>query len=226
MRLHLPDLVAATVATAGMTLSAAVPVWSQTLPPSTPLARVDTTVIVGWLSVNKADLERYDNWYSSASAGGTVGWYWTDNLKTELEYAASGRVQRDVYTYTQVGSLQINRESIYHFGTRRLAIGQQYQFHRNVMFHPYVAGGVDLNWESIEQHDSAERIFDAAARQTLTGEPAETYPKRTEVHVRPFATLGFKAYMSPRSYFRTDLKFVIDSGVEEVLFRFGIGVDF
>jgi len=62
--------------------------------------------------------------------------------------------------------------------------------------------------------------------EARTGAPPERFPKRTEVHARPFAGLGFKAYMSPRSYFRTDLKFVIDGGVEEVMMRFGIGVDF
>jgi hypothetical protein len=209
-----------------MALAVAVPAWSQTRPLPSPLSRVDTAVIVGWLNVNKAELEEYDNWYSTGSAGGSVGWYWTDHLKTELEFVVSSEVERDVYTFRQQGPVSINRESSFQFGTRRLAIGQQYQFQRNVMFHPYIGAGLDVNWESIEREDGEERIFDNTARETRTGAPAEHFPKRTEVHTRPFAALGFKAYMSPRSYFRTDLKFVIDGGVEEVLLRFGVGVDF
>jgi hypothetical protein len=220
MRLHIPVLAL------GITFGAAVPAWSQTAPPRTPIARVDLTGIAGWLSADKAELQRYDDWYTSGSAGGSVGWYWTDHLKTELEYAGSAKIERDVYSYEQVGPLQITRESTYHFSTRRFAIGQHYQFYRNVAFHPYVAAGIDLNWESTDREDRQERIFDTVSRQTLPGALPERHPRRTDVHARPFGTVGFKAYMSPRAFFRSDLKFVVDSGVEEVLFRFGFGVDF
>jgi len=226
MRFPIPLFVVTTLSTAGITLAAATPAWSQTRPLPNPLARIDTTVVVGWLNANKAELDEYDNWYSTASAGGAVGWYWTDHLKTELEYFVSSEVDRDVYTFTQQGPLSINRESRFQFGTRRLAIGQHYQFMRNVTFHPYIAAGLDVNWESIAREDGEERIFDTNARLSRTGAPPERFPKRTERHTRPFAGFGFKAYMSPRSYFRTDLKFVIDGGVEEVMTRFGIGIDF
>ena len=226
MPLPIPLFVVTTVATAGITLAAATPALSQTQPLRSPIARLDTTAVVGWLNANKGELDEYDSWYSAATAGASVGWYWTNHLKTELEYVVSSEVERDVYTFTQVGPLSINRESVFHFGTRRLAVGQHYQFRRNVTFHPYITAGVDLNWESIEQEDDEERVFDTVARAQRPGAPAEHFPKRTEVHTRPFAGLGFKAYMSPRSYFRTDMKFVIDKGVEEVLFRFGVGVDF
>ena len=221
-----PPLVIRATAAAVMTLAAAAPAWSQTRPLPSPLARVDTTIVVGWLNVNKAELDEYDNWYSTPSAGGAVGWYWTDHLKTEVEYIASSEVDREVYTFRREGPVSINRESRFQFGTRRLAVGQHYQFMRNVTFHPYIAAGLDVNWESIEREDGEERIFDSNAPQPRTGAPPERFPKRTEVHARPFAGLGFKAYMAPRSYFRTDLKFVIDGGVEEVMMRFGIGVDF
>jgi hypothetical protein len=225
MRLHIPLLVV-TVATAGITLGTASPALSQTQPLRSPLTRLDTTVVVGWLNVNKSELSEYDNWYSTGAAGATVGWYWTDHLKTEAEYVVSSEVERDVYTFTQVGPLSINRESVFHFGTRRLAVGQHYQFLRNAMFHPYVAAGVDVNWESVEREDGEQRIFDTTGRESRIGAPAERFPKHTEIHYRPFAALGFKAYMSQRAYFRTDLKFVIDGGVEEVLTRFGVGFDF
>ena len=219
MRLCIPLL------TAGIAFGGAAPAWSQSRL-TNPIARVDLTGTAGWLSVDKSELQEYDNWFTSAAATGGVGWYWTDNLKTELEFTAGARIARDVYTYEQRGQLQVSRESQFHFGSRRLAVAQLYQFYRNATFHPYVGAGIDVNWESIEREDRPEQIFDPVLRQPVLGAPAERHPKRTDVHTRPFAVLGFKAYMTPRTFFRTDLKFVVDSGVEEVLTRFGFGVDF
>lgn len=187
---------------------------------------MDLTGTAGWLSINKDHLQEYDDWFTSGSASAAAGWYWTDHLKTEVEYTAGTRIERDVYRFETRGTLQINRESKYRFGSRRVSIGQHYQFFRNVLFHPYVTGGLDLNWESIEQEDGPEQVFDTVLRRSVPGAPAERHPKRTELHARPFASVGFKGYMTPRAFFRTDLKFVIDSGVEDVLTRFGFGVDF
>src|SRR5262245_25187759 len=104
MRPLIPPVVVATIAAAGaIFVLGARPAQSQTRPVSNPIARVDTTVIIGWLNVDKAELQEYDNWYSAASAGGSVGWYWTDHLKTELEYVVSSQVERDVYSFRQVG---------------------------------------------------------------------------------------------------------------------------
>jgi hypothetical protein len=210
----------------GLLLIGATPAWAQPAQPRSPVSRVDLTGMVGSLSVDKSELTEYNNWFSSWSGSGSVGWYWTDHLKTEVELAASSKIDRDVYTYEQVGNLQISRESEYQFSTRRVAVGQHYQFFRNAVFHPFVAAGIDLNWEQIAHEDGPARVFDITGRQSTIGEPAVTHPDRTELHTRPFATFGFKAYLTPRGFFRTDLKFVIDGGVEEVLFRFGFGVDF
>jgi Outer membrane protein beta-barrel domain len=220
MKLH------AVLIAGGLLLGGATPIWAQAAQPRSPVSRVDLTGTIGSLSVDKSELTEYNNWFSSWSGGGSVGWYWTDHLKTEVELAASNRIDRDAYTYEQVGNLQISRESEYQFSTRRVAVGQHYQFFRNAVFHPFVAAGIDFNWERIAQEDGPERVFDITGRQNSIGEPAVRRPERTELHTRPFATLGFKAYMTPRAFFRTDLKFVIDGGVEEALFRFGFGVDF
>ena len=44
--------------------------------------------------------------------------------------------------------------------------------------------------------------------------------------MRPFATVGLKAYFNSQTYFRTDMKLTFDSGVDEVIIRIGVGVDF
>jgi hypothetical protein len=43
---------------------------------------------------------------------------------------------------------------------------------------------------------------------------------------RPFAVAGFKAYMTPRMFWRTDIRMTFDGGPDEFLMRFAIGRDF
>jgi outer membrane protein W len=201
---------------------------SSTQTPLTgPIVRSDVSGTVGWFNADKGELSEYDDWYNRSIFGGvSFGWYWTDNLKTEIEAGASSRAERDIYVNRQEGSRFTNFESTYHFATRRIAIGQQYQFFRNAWFHPYVGAGVDLTWETIDHEDSPVTVYDTSARNTVEIRPARTFPRETPQHTRPFAGFGFKSYMTPRSFFRSDVKMVFHDGVDEVLLRMGFGVDF
>ena len=215
-----------TVFAAGWLLVAAPAAWAQPARPSSPISRGDVTGSLGWFNADKGEVFEYDTWYNrSAFAGITFGWYWTDHLKTEIDGGLSSEAERDVYLRRVVNNRQTASESTFRFSTRRVAIGQQYQFFRNAWFHPYVAAGIDLTWEAIEQSDGPEIIFDTNGR-TAEVRPPVVHPDRTEQHTRPFGAFGFKAYLTPRSFFRTDTKLVFQDGVDEVLFRFGFGVDF
>lgn len=210
---------------AALTLGASERAWSQPLHPPGPVAAADASGLFGYLG-SKKPFDRYNDWDHSAYGGGTFGWYWTDHLKTEVEAGVSTRSEKEAYFSTTVGTRYISKESTFHFSTRRLAIGQQYQFFRNAMFHPYLGGGLELTWEKTERQDSPETIYDPSGRQSAPGAPAIAYPDRTELVPRGYAATGFKAYMSSKTFFRSDLKLAFGSGLEEVLLRFGFGVDF
>jgi hypothetical protein len=203
--------------------------WAQSLTTSQPVSRVDVTGTVAWLNANKSGLseDHYNDWYNRAAfVGAGVGWYWTDHLKTEVDGGVSSRASvRSVDVFNDTRQQRITYEE-YRFGTRRLGVAQQYQFGRNAWFHPWVSAGVDLTWEQIDETEGPVYIMDNVTHQSRT-EPSETaLPRRSEFTARPFAALGFKTYMAPRTFFRTDMKFVFHGGVDEVLLRFGIGVDF
>jgi outer membrane protein W len=210
---------------AGLTLAFAAPASPQPAIPSAPVVRADAAGTISWLTVNKADLDHYDDWYSTLYGGGSFGWYWTDHLKTEVEAGVSSTVDREVYRVERVDNRQIVRESTYRFATRRVTLAQHYQFYRNALFHPYVGAGVDLTWERIEQEDEPSLFFDSTGRSQVA-QPGQVHAPRTDLLVRPFAAVGFKAYMSPRAFFRSDLKLVLRDGTDEVFLRMGIGVDF
>jgi hypothetical protein len=207
-------------------LGAPEPAWSQAVQTSHPAYRMDVSGSIGWLNADKSDLGEYTGWYNrSVYGGGTVGWYWTHHLKTEVETGASSEAQVRVYDFERLdNNAALSRESEYDFSTRRVAIGQIYQFYRNAAFHPYVGIGLDLTWERTEQTD--EPAILSQPPRPVEIQPARVHPPQTDLLVRPFVSLGFKAYMTPRGFFRSDLKLGVDGGVDEVQLRFGFGVDF
>jgi hypothetical protein len=186
-----------------------------------PVSRADVSVSAGWFNAEKSELDSYrgrNDWYNRSLYGGAgFGWYWTDHLKTEVDGGVTTGADLQVYTPTVIDGRQSTLYSTYTIGTRRLAISQQYQFYRNVWFHPFVSGGLDLTWERTRRQDEIYSL------QPVRTQPFDT---QTELLVRPFATVGFKAYFTPRAFFRTDMKIAFDEGVDEALLRFGLGVDF
>jgi hypothetical protein len=186
-----------------------------------PVSRADLFVSAGWFNADKSELssERAGNdWYNHSLYGGVgFGWYWTDHLKTEIDGGATTGADLRVYTPTVVDGRQATLYSTYTIGTTRLAISQQYQFYRNVWFHPFVSGGLDVTWERTHREDE---IYSSIPIRT------QPFAATTELLVRPFAAVGFKTYFTPRAFFRTDLKIAFDKGVDEALLRFGLGMDF
>jgi hypothetical protein len=186
-----------------------------------PVSRADLSFSVGWFNAEKSELGSYrgrNDWYNRSLYGGAgFGWYWTDHLKIEIDGGVTTGADLFVYTPTVIEGRQATLYSTYTIGTRRFAISQQYQFYRNVWFHPFVSGGLDLTWERTRREDEIY-LFPPFRVQ-----PFDT---RTEFLARPFAAVGFKAYFTPRAFFRTDMKLTFDKGVDEALLRFGLGVDF
>lgn len=196
--------------------------------PPPPVMRADLAGSLGWLSMNKEipgpyqGDDRQDSLFGAVSAG----WYWTDHLKTEVDFGAGSRASafrgRPVVidgspTYEFVEST---------FSRRALGVSQQYQFFRNAWFHPHVAAGVDITWERTTDHTQPIVVYDDRSRSGRVVQPERTDGPRTDTTVRPFFATGFKAYMTQRGFFRSDLRLAIRDGVDDVLLRFGFGIDF
>jgi hypothetical protein len=202
---------------------------AQTIPTPAPIARTDWSAMVGWFNADKSEAahESYNDWYNSSVYGGVgFGWYWTDNHKTEIDFGATS--EGDIY---ESRPIVVNGQPTYtsarvFFNTKKLAVSQQYQGFRNAWFHPHVAAGVDLTWETTREEQFPTILYDNVTRNPRVLVPGQTTGPHTELVVRPFAGVGFKAYLTQRGFFRTDLRFTFGSGVEEVLWRAGFGIDF
>ncbi|MEP6916992.1 MAG: hypothetical protein ABJC89_15170 [Acidobacteriota bacterium] len=214
----------------GITLGGASPPAFAQAPPPAQLPRHDFTGLAAWQNVNKANLSDGDyrnDWYNrGAYGGGVFGWYWTDHHKTELEIGASNRVRFWTYSTYRAEGLIGSAGAEYRFSTRRVAVAQQYQFFRNAWFHPHVAAGADLNWETTSGRVDPVIAYGPQPGGARPIRPAEIVGPETRLRVRPFAEVGFKSYVTPRAFFRTDLRMLARRGVDEVQVRFGMGVDF
>jgi hypothetical protein len=195
--------------------------------PSAPVARADLSGTIGWLVTNKESPGPYNgnDWQSSLFAAASGGWYWTDHLKSELEFGAGTEATAYRYRNIVIDGRTITETGDSTYSRRTLSLSQQYQFFRNAWFHPHVAAGLNVTFERTTDYTNPIVVYDDRSRG-LVLQPARTDGPRTDVVVSPFIATGFKAYVTQRGFFRSDLRVSLREGVESVMMRFGFGVDF
>jgi len=199
-------------------------------PPKNPLTRADVHVVLGWQNLHKPQPvdESYSNdWINGIFfGGGGAGWYWTDNLKTQVDFGAGTRGRQYRYEPFVVGGQTTGGSSQLNVQQQSVAIAQHYQFFRNQWFHPHVGAGIDIARETTREVYDPVYVFDQAGRISRQVRPARIEGPGHRVIARPFAEAGLKAYMTRKAFFTTDARLMFKGGVDEVLFRFGFGVDF
>lgn len=198
-----------------------------------PLPRFDTFGFVGWRGTKVDDTEyNSSRWDARFVYGGTLGYYWTTNLKMEVDLSATTPSNYDTYeshTIQGVGyPLFIrtdHRVSSASFGG--LAI---YQFFENVAFHPFVGAGAGV--AAIRERITTERQSQVVRRTpdgpfevVVISEEQSAHHDRSEAFGQ--VIVGFKTYPGERLFFRSDVLWSAGSGrFHEVTWRLGFGVDF
>jgi hypothetical protein len=173
---------------------------------------------------------QWDDWYEAAHLTASAGFYWAPNLKLEADVSRSADASLYVpQTYEVPGqSWPYIRSREHRVSTVGAAAGVQYQFFDNRWFHPFVGGGVE--W--LREHERADpQPATADVRGSIgliiPALPALPALSKTSTAVHPFAAVGFKVYVAPSAFLRTDLRFAGSGrGLETVTWRAGGGVDF
>lgn len=196
--------------------------------PAPAVIRGDAAATIGWLAANSRSPGQYynDNWISSLFGAGSIGWHWTDNLKTEADFGAG--TDSRVFRPEQV---VINGRSTYYtiesrFSQRTLGISQQYQFFHNAWFHPHVAAGVNFTWERQRDQPGPIYFYDATTQQSRIVPPVDGERAKTSLQVNPFVAVGYKGYVTERAFFRNDFRIAFRGGPQETVLRIGFGFDF
>jgi hypothetical protein len=198
--------------------------WAQ----NAPVIHGDVSGLIGSQSIDGGRAaDPYASEFEHSFFGAiSAGWHWTDQLKTEIDFGG-GTQNRDYRgTPLVVEGRQTYRTTETTFSRRTLGIGQQYQFFRNASFHPHVGAGAHLSWQRSRLYVNPIVIYDDLNRTGRVVAPARTEGPVTRFIVNPFVESGFKAYMTKAAFFRSDLRVAFRGGVDEVLVRFGFGVDF
>ncbi len=205
--------------------------WASAQSPPRPLVRADVGATIGWLDVDSSPTASrpfsYNRWASSLFGSIGAGWHWTDHLKTEVEFGAGTKGRAYLGSPGIIFNGQPVQRSVHRQVSRRnVAISQQYQFFRNAWFHPHLAVGANLAWDRRIDDVQAAYGYDPVTRISRVVEPAHVEGPETDFVVKPFVAAGFKAYMTRRAFFRSDLRVGFKHGIDETLVRFGFGVDF
>ena len=154
------------------------------------------------------------------------GGIWTDHLKTEVDFGAG--TEGEVYLTSSSPVITPPRVPRHPAGT--FAAQRRRQPAIPVLPERLVSS-VPRSWSS---PGVGETHRPHAADLCLRPGNTDVGPGRTAAHrrsddrvlVRPFVGGGFKAYVTRRAFFRSDLRVGFKDGVDETLLRFGFGVDF
>lgn len=194
-------------------------------------ARFDVAAHVGRQSVNRHGADQsWDRWYESASVALAAGYLWTPHLKTEVDVTRAGEARMSIPEMIPVPgqAYPYTRSRQHTFTTTTASGGVVYQFFENAWFHPFVGAGVSVRHE--RQRAGAEPgapEYRIDSRLLIPALPARDALATSTVSARPFARTGFKLYVSPRAFVRTDLDLSFSRrGSDAAVWRAGIGVDF
>jgi opacity protein-like surface antigen len=192
------------------------------------LPRADAHFVLGWQNLEKEQPEQHFNdWLNAIFYGGLgAGWYWNDNLKTQIDFGAG--TTADQYRVHQIASAGTQTYETSRVSVRQSAvtIQQQYQFFRNQWFHPHVGAGVELARETTTERYDPIFVFDNVTRTSRILQPARTEGPDHTFIARGVGEVGFKAYLTRRAFFTGDMRLMFRDGIEQVLFRTGFGFDF
>ena len=218
---------AAALVAAGL-ISSAASAQTLSLTPANP-TRWDASFHAGWFGGSRPMPSRSDPaWYDAAAIDGSVGYYWTPNLKLEADFGTTGVGDVYVFEIIEIPGLPYGqyRGRAHQLRSTSLGLGATYQFLENRWFHPFVSGGALVAHETERAAFTEPFVVYRSPTDRVVLPPLPALSD-SSTHARPFGAVGFKAYLSERAFFRSDLRVsasTSDRGT--VAWRAGFGFDF
>jgi hypothetical protein len=170
-----------------------------------------------------------DEWYFQDRYGIAVGRYWTEQLKSELEYSISGEGS----IYTQAFTTLPAGQGAYPYSIQRFhrleqaALRVVWRFGHNSWVHPYVSGGIVGDRE--RQRTFTPRQYQYPSSRATEGVivvPQSRSATMTAYRFGFTAGGGAKIYMSARSFFTTGVIVTWSAPAATVALLGGLGIDF
>ena len=194
----------------------------------------DIGATVGAASVSpQTPREPYgDDWYFEGRYAVSIGKYWTDHIKTELEFAHSDEGSRYVQQFVDRPGVPPHYSipaQEYH-RLQQLSGRVVYQFLDNAWVHPYVLGGVTLDIDRRRREIPPNYFYPPVTPQNRPS-PILVTPGATEgpdTSWRPAATFGAgaKMYMTRRTFFNAAATASLAQTTRTFSLIAGFGLDF
>jgi hypothetical protein len=187
------------------------------------------TAALFYAAPGENDTQHRDQWYFEGRYSGAIARYWTENLKTEVEYATSA--EGSIYRQ-EVRTLPGNPPN-FPYGVESFHRLEQasvrivWQFGTNRWVHPYVSGGVVGERERRRAHIPEQY-------QYVSGRGSEPIVRVDEFNSEPTvdyrigvtAGAGVKAYMSPNTFFNIGAVGSYSRPAATLSLLAGFGIDF
>ena len=193
-------------------------------------ARWDVSAYAGRHGVNTSEMgPAWNHWYKAASYGVSANRYLTPHLSLELDVRRSATAETyAAETVFDPAGTAVFRTQRHQFTTTSVAAGAIYQAFENRWFHPFVGGGLDVTLETRRSDQSQQTP--SFRNGVLIPPPAGLALPASEARsttARPYAGTGFKVYVSPHAFLKTDLRLSLSRrGAESAVWRAGVGFEF
>jgi hypothetical protein len=194
-------------------------------PPST---RNDVTVSTGWIGARYRNVDDYRQWHGSLFGGANVGHYWTENLKTDVEAGWLSTTKAHSYESIFINGDRAFVQGDYVVKDLKLSVSQIFQFGHHAWVHPFLGAGVDLDHRRTAEDRPSQQAFvyptgSGPSRSILI---PGIHERVRAVRAVGFAKGGFKVYLSDRAFVVQEVKFGLDRGLDHLLWKTGLGIDF
>jgi len=203
---------------------------AQQAAPSAP-PRWDVNLNAGIFGHRPGDFDdRYNNWYTEGRYAASIGYYWTENLKTELEFAHSGEGDRYVQEAVRVprtGALHSVPVEAFD-RLQQTSLRMVWQFGNNTWVHPYVNAGYVLDADRQSRRSPVTYSYPGDPR---TVPPILVQPEISsgpDIEYRSGVSLGAgsKFYVAPAAYINTGVQWTYTRPAKTITFYSGFGVEF
>lgn len=189
----------------------------------------DLTATAGLL-VHRPDIDAvgpyYGSWYGEPIGGVVIGRHLSRHLKIELDLSASGEGRQYIARSAIVPPLT---QPVFFSSERTSAVREigalaTWQFFDNEWIHPFVQGGVTVDFERVRW--TTYPNFAGDPRGPFGVRPPFDDESGTRASAGALAGTGAKIYVAERVFIRPEGRFVLNARGRHVAFRAGLGVDF
>jgi hypothetical protein len=183
--------------------------------------RIDVAGQVAWLGQHAIST---DKWFDAGAFSLSAGYYVTPHIKVEGDFgtAAKGSFYTDEYISTPTAPYPLYRVREHQVSLSTGSAAVAYQLFENRWVHPFLAAGLEIA-RTRDRIDVPPFYGDPRAAALPIPPPQTT----TSYSVRPVVNSGFKFYIAPRAFVRTDLRWTFERSTSAtVAWRGGIGIDF